>query len=164
MPPILSTRNREFNGACLCAHAQKAIPMVLIRPFTKQIASTVSVIIYPKLMQIVFIGCLYGCYKELPSMKTIFTCIVFSSLIHRTLFHGLAGACVNPLFVHSLVCPITHSFLNGFQSNLAQHFSHVCSTCHNIFSLKKTLECVYERLLRYSLIFTITWTPDKSFA
>ena len=40
---------------------------------------------------------------------------------HRTLFRGHAGACVNPesffsnsLFVHSFLCQITHSFLNGF--------------------------------------------------
>ena len=37
---------------------------------------------------------------------------------HRTLFRGLVGAYVNPrrfsLFVHSLVCPITHSSLDGF--------------------------------------------------
>ena len=37
MPPILSTSHCEFNGARSCAHAQKTIPSVLIRPFTKQI-------------------------------------------------------------------------------------------------------------------------------
>ena len=42
----------------------------------------------------------------------------------------------NSLFVHSLVCILTHSFLHGFQSKLYQHFSHVCSTCHTVFSLK----------------------------
>ena len=38
---------------------------------------------------------------------------------HRTLFRGLAGACVNPasifsnsLFMHSLLCQIPHSFLS----------------------------------------------------
>ena len=41
------------------------------------------------------------------------------------------------LFVHLLVCPITHSFLDGFQPNLVHHFPHVCSTCHSVFSLKK---------------------------
>ena len=65
------------------------------------------------------------------------------------------------LLVHSLVCPITHSSLDGFQPNLVQHFPHVCSTCHTVFSLKKTLECVYERLLHYRLIFAITWTPTN---
>ena len=63
------------------------------------------------------------------------------------------------LFVHSLVCPITHSSLNGFQPNLVQHFPHVCSTCHTVFSLKNTFECVCERLLHCRLIFPITWTP-----
>ena len=60
----------------------------------------------------------------------------------------------NSLFVHSL-----HSFLNGFQQNLYQHFSNVCSTCHTIFSLLKALECIYERLLHCRLIVAITWTP-----
>ena len=59
------------------------------------------------------------------------------------------------LFVHSLVCPITHLFLDGFQLNLVQHFPQVCSTCHTIFSLKKTLECVCERLLHCRLISAI---------
>ena len=87
--------------------------------------------------------------------------VVFSSLFHfhRTLFRGLVGASMSPgsfsLFVHSLVCPITHSFLDGFQPNLVQHFPCVCSTCHTVFSLKKTLECVCERLLHCRLIFTI---------
>ena len=44
--------------------------------------------------------------------------------------------CLPSLFVHSLICLITHSFLHEFQPNLFQHFSHVCSTCHTIFSLK----------------------------
>ena len=64
----------------------------------------------------------------------------------------------NSLFVHSLVCPITHSFLNGFQPNLYQHFPHVCSTCHTIFSLKKTLERICERPLYCRLIVDIIWT------
>ena len=120
-------------------------------------------------MQIVFTGILYGHYKGLPSFNNIFTCTccLFVSF-HRTLFRGLAGACMNPgsfsLFVHSLVCPITHSYLDGFQPNLVQHSFHVCSTCHTVFSLKNTLECICERLLHYRLIFSITWTPDKSFA
>ena len=49
---------------------------------------------------------------------------------HCTLFCGLAGACVNPesifqtlFFVHSILCPKTHSFLDGFQPRLVQHFS-----------------------------------------
>ena len=67
------------------------------------------------------------------------------------------------LFVHSLVCPITHSFLDGFQPNLVHPFSYVCSTCHTSFSLNKTLECVCIRLLLCRLISAITWTPDECF-
>ena len=124
--------------------------------------------------QIIFTSSSHGHYKGLPSMNIIFTRASFFSCFFVTLFifiaHlfcGLAGAYVNPgsfsLFVHSLVCPITHSFLDGFQPNLVQHSPNVCSTCHTIFSLKNTLECVCERLLHWRLIFAITWTPDKSF-
>ena len=64
---------------------------------------------------------------KLPSIKNILGARHYFSYIF---FRALVGACVNPrnfsLFVHSLVCQITHSFLNGFQSNLYQHFSHAC--------------------------------------
>ena len=87
---------------------------------------------------------------------------------HRTLFSWACGSLREPrkfsLFVHSLVCPITHSSLDVFQPNLVQHFLHVCSTYHTVFILKNTLECVCERLLHCRLISAITWTPDKSFA
>ena len=106
-------------------------------------------------------------YKPLPPIKNIFTRASFFFLFlsyflhfHRIPFRGLAEAYVNPgrfsLLVHSLVCPITHSSLDGFQPNLVQHFPHVCSICHTIFNLKKTLECVYERLLHCRLIFAVT--------
>ena len=114
----------------------------------------VSIIVSLRLVQIVFTGSSHGCYKGLPSMNNIFMHTSFFLCFfhfHRPLFCGLARAYVNPgsfsLFVHSLVCPITHSFLDGFQPNLIQHFPQVCSTCHTIFSLKKTFECVCERLL-----------------
>ena len=91
-------------------------------------------------------------------MDNILTCVLFFLLyLHHTLFRGLAGTSVNPgilsLFVHSLVCLITH---DGFQLNLVQCFPHVCSTCHTVFSLKITLECVCERLLHCRLISAIT--------
>ena len=80
----------------------------------------------------------------LPSITILRACHFFLCFFHFqcTLFCGFAGACVNPgsffsnsLFVHSFVCAITHLFLNGFQPNFYQHFSHVCPTCHTIFSL-----------------------------
>ena len=103
----------EFSGTCSCAHARKTIPLAPIHPFTKQIVTTfiLSIIIYPKPMQIIFTVFLYEPYKGLPSMNNFFMRFIFSSLFHFhcTLFHGLAGVCMNPrsfsLFVHSLVCP-----------------------------------------------------------
>ena len=136
----------------------------------------VSTIASQQLVQIVYISFLFGCYKGLPSMNNIFTRTPFFLFVSMFLcfifiahfFRGFAGACMNPgsfsLFMYSLVCPITHSSLDGFQPNLVQHFPHVCSTCHTVFSLKNTPECVCERLLHCKLIFAITWTPDKSFA
>ena len=131
----------------------------------------VSTIISQQLVQIVFTGFLFGHYKGLPSMNNTFTRASFFSNSNSTFifiahfFRELAGAYVNPgrfsFVVHSLVCPITHSSLDGFQPNLVQHFPHVCSTCHTVFSLKNTFECVCERLLHCRLIFPITWTPDK---
>ena len=46
--------------------------------------------------------------------------------------------------------------------NLVHHFLHVCSTCHTIFSLKKTLECVCERLLYFRLIFSYLGPPANN--
>ena len=151
MPPILSTSHCEFNGARLCAHARKTILLILI--------------------QIIFTSFLFGHYKRLPSINNIFTRVSFFSSLFLCFvfiayfFRGFAGACVDlgrfSQFVYSLVCAITHSSLDGFQPNLVQHFPHVCSTCHTVFNLKNTLECVCEWLLLCRLIFSITWTPDK---
>ena len=127
----------------------------------------VFTIISQHLVQVVFTGFLFGCYKGLPSMNTSL-CMGRFFLI-CTLFRGLARAYVNPrrfsLFVHSLVCPITYSSLDGFQPNLVQHFPmYALPVIATVFSLKNTLECVCERLLHSRLIFAITWTPNKSFA
>ena len=131
----------------------------------------VSTIVSQQFVQIVFTGFLFGRYKGLPSINNTFTHASFFSNSNSTFifiahfFRGLAGAYVNPgrffLFVHSLVCPITHLSLDGFQPNLVRHFLHVCSTCHTVFSLKNTFECVCERLLHCRLISAITWTPFK---
>ena len=86
-------------------------------------------------------------YKCLPVTTKIFMRQLFFLLsffyFHCTLFSGACGSFREPqkffsnsLFIHSLVCLITHSFLHGFQPNLYQHFSYVCSTCHTIISLK----------------------------
>ena len=73
----------------------------------------------------------------------IATFFFFLFHFHRTLSSWACGSLREPrkhfsnsLFVHSLLCQITHSFLNGFQPNLCQHFPHECSTSHAIFSLK----------------------------
>ena len=132
-PPILSTSYCEFIHV---PTLKKPSPWhQFTRLLNKYLASTfiVSIIISPKLVQIVFTGILYECYKGLPSFNNIFTCVSFFlvCLFHfiAHFFVGLRELGVNPrsfsLFVHSLVCPITHSFLDGFQPNLVQHSPHV---------------------------------------
>ena len=151
---------------CSCS---KNYPLAPIHLFSKQIRSTQESFSYLKSFDIHDTSSLHAHYKLLPSTKNILgTHRFFLSTLfhfHCTLFRGLVGACVNPgsisHFVHSFVCPITHSFLDEFQPNLFQHFPHVCSTCHTVFSLKKTLECICERLLHCRLIFSITWTPKN---
>ena len=127
----------------------------------------VSTIVSQQLVQIVFTGFLFGRYKGLHSMNNIL-CMSFFCFISS---HTFSWACKSlceawkfSLFVHSLVCPITHSSLDGFQPNLVQHFPHVCSTCHTVFSLKNTLECVCERFITLQVDFCHNLDPDKSFA
>ena len=103
-------------------------------------------------------------YKVLPSINIIFTRVSFFFLLLS--FSSHTGSELRKwlsLFVHSLVYPITPSFLDGFQPNLVHPFSYVCSTSRTIFSLNKTLECVCVRLLHCRLISDITWTPDECF-
>ena len=83
----------------------------------------------------------------LPLKIFLHACCCFSCffVFIAHLFRGLDEANVNPEsmyfsnshFMHSLCSLIIHSFLNGFQPNLYQSFSHVCSTCHTILSLKQ---------------------------
>ena len=118
-PPILSTNHCEFNGACWCAHTRKIIPLAPIHLFTRQIVlyrqSAINCTAFP-----------LAPYKLPPSINNILRARHFFLVcffhFHRTLFRGFVGACMNPgsfsLFVHSLLCQITHLFLNGFSAKL----------------------------------------------
>ena len=104
----------------------------------------VSTIIDLKLVDIHGTSFLCVSYKVPPSINNISTCASFFSLFLCFIFiaHFFVGLreprkyFFQTLFMHSLCSPITHSFLDGFQPNLFQHFSHPSSTCHTIFSLK----------------------------
>ena len=123
-----------------------------------------------RLVQIAFTVSEDEYYKGLPSMKIIFTHVSFFFLLLSFSSHTFSWACGSlrePRNIFSFcafTCLSNNSFLDGFQPNLVQHFPHVCSTCHTVFSLKNTLEYFFERLLHCRLIFSITWTPDKCFA
>ena len=132
----------------MCPHSKNHL-LVPIHLFTRQIVATFialrivdnqeSSLNCHKLFieMIVFTGFSYTPYKVLPSIKNIFTrasfFFVLSFIFIAHFFRGVVGACVNPgkffsnsLFVHSIIiCQMSHSFLNGFQPNLCQHFSHV---------------------------------------
>ena len=147
---ILSTSHCEFYGGCLCAYAYKITPLALIHPLTKQIVLYCIKNHRPASRSDPFTSSYHVAYKPLPSIKNIFTrALIFlvSFLISSTPFSWACGSLCEPqkffFFVHLLVCPITHSYLDGFQPNLVQHSPHVCSTCHTVFSLKNTLKCVY---------------------
>ena len=101
-----------------------------------------------------------------------FLCVChFFSLFLSFLLHTFLWACrslcepqkffSNSIFVHSFVCAIPHLFLNGFQPNFYQHFSHVCMPYLSYyFQPVKTLEFICDRLLHCRLTVTITWTPS----
>ena len=140
-PPILSTSHCEFNGIHLCTHARKTISLAPIHSFTRQIVPS----LYQQsstcfLRSIILLFCRRPINSLLPSITflrvhSFFFVYILYFHFHRTHFCGLAGAPKVSLFVHSFVCAITHLFLNGFQPNFYQHFSHVCPTCHIIFNL-----------------------------
>ena len=112
---------------------EKPSPWYLFTQFTNS-TCIVSRIIGLKSFDIHDTSFPHAPYKLLPSIKNVLgtRCLFLSTFIFIALFCGLAGACMNlesifsnSLFMHSL--SNNHSFLNGFQPNLCQHFSHVCS-------------------------------------
>ena len=131
-------------------HARKTILLILIHSFIAQIVPSLYPQSFPSSSCRSFspVFCLGIIKGFLPSIiflrvhrfSSSFLCFIF--IAH--FFRGLAGACVDPgrfsQFVYSFVCAIAHSSLDGFQPNLVQHFPHVCSTCHTVFSLKNTLK------------------------
>ena len=131
-----------------CAHARKTIP-----PGTHSIVyqtnSTFIVlgIVGPKILQIPsYLFAQHPC-KLLPSIKIIimrgYVPVVFFFLCFIFIAHFSVGL-RDPrklLFeiliqqLHTLICLITPSFLHGFQPNLYQYFSYVCSTTQTTFSI-----------------------------
>ena len=150
-----------YNGIRLCTHTRKIISLAFIYLFTVQKVPSLyqqsSARDSWQLMILFF-------YRH--PVNNLYAYVTFSSFFvsfSSHIFCGLARACINlgsfSLFVqHLIFFPITHLFPDEFQPNLVQHFPQVCSTCHTIFSLKKTLECVCVRLLHCS---AITWTLGK---
>ena len=142
----ISTNHCVFYGAhCATTHDEPSFP-ALFNPFTRELVPLLfeeSITrSSSKLVQPVF---WYSLIKSFLPQKFFWRgshfflhCFIF--IAH--FFVGLRELAWIPegffklSFVHALVCLITHSFPHGFQPNLYQHFSHVCSTCHTIISLK----------------------------
>ena len=123
----------------LCDHAQRTIPSRQIRPFTRQLVPRINI---TKLIDIDSAILLIQPYKCLPVTTKTFTWQSFFFFFHLFSSHTFFGGLREPqkffsnsLYIHSLVCLITRSFLHGFQPNLYQHF-YVCSTCHAIINMK----------------------------
>ena len=127
----------------LCDYARQTIHSHPIHPFTRQLVpslfeESISLEIYSAILLIV--NAFLSPQKILCGSRFFFLTFFH---FHHTLFSWACGSFREPqkffsnsLFIHSLICLITHSFLHGFQPNLYQHFSYVCSTCHTIISLK----------------------------
>ena len=176
MPPILSTSHCEFYGARSCAHARKIILLAPIYPFNRQIVPLVfeELLTWSSSTSVTSNFC-NSHTKSFLSSKKFYAAVVFSFFVSFFYFIAhVSWACVTPMWnpaisiwnihlVHILICLITHSFLHGFQPNLYQHFSYVCSTRQTTFSIKQIPQCIWEILLHYMLIVSITRTPSKLF-
>ena len=114
--PTMEEISFMHHGTCSCTHIRKTIPLVPIHLFTRQII--------PSLYQ-----------QSLNEVLCNHAIILLFIHFHRTVFCGVVELAQtlevfsNSIFVHSLVYPITRSFLNGFQPNLYQLFSACKSIC-----------------------------------
>ena len=97
----------------------KTIPLSPIHLFTKQMVPS------------------FSCDFRMHPIKYFLPSTTFASFFLVSFsshtFSWACGSFCEPrkfsLFLHSLVCQITHSFPNGFQPNLCQHYSDAYSTC-----------------------------------
>ena len=143
MPPILSTSHCEFYGTHSYTHAQKTIPLVLIHPFTKQII--------PSLYQESSTNISWRSISPVPLVRLInhfqtFLRASFFLLLSSFSSHTFSWACGSlreprkyffKYSFYAFTLSSNNSLISyGFQPNLYQGFSHVCSTYHTIFSLK----------------------------
>ena len=135
MPSILSTSHCEFNGTRSCAHARKNPPGTHSLAYKTNSTFILSTIINLRFFAINRAAFPQAPYKLPPSINNIFMRVLYFFFLSNTFFHFHPEVFSNLLFVHSFVYAITHLFLNGFQPNFYQGFSHVCPTCHTIFSL-----------------------------
>ena len=121
---ILSTSHCEFNGTRSCLHTRKSIPLAPFHPFTKQMVPSLC----PESLTRGLSQSFSPVLRKHP-IKCFLPSITFLRARHFFLFlsfssHTFLWACrslrepwkyfSNFLFVHSLLCQITHSFVNGF--------------------------------------------------
>ena len=128
MPSILSSSHCEFNGACSCTHARKTILLAPIHPFTKQMVPLLCPELLTRSLSKSFSSFSYAPYKVVPFINNIlrmhrfFLCLFLLLSFSSHIFSWACGSLREPwkyfqtihFFVHSLLCQITHSFLNGF--------------------------------------------------
>ena len=124
MPPILSTSHCEFNGARLCtrvhasSHKQMKKCATKMKETNKKKRYACKNVIHerkPFVMPILKTG-------ENNLHKFWLNDSRYNEIGAKGMVFQVSEVFSNSLFVHSLVCPITHSFLDRFQPNLLQHF------------------------------------------
>ena len=100
-----------------------------------------SIIIYSKLVEIIFISFFYVPYKGLPSINDILRMHRFFLILSSHIFTWTCGSSKNFLF--NCLSNNCHSILiiNGFQPNLYQHFSHVCSVYLSYYFQSEVVTC-----------------------
>ena len=133
----------KLYGTRSCAHTQKTTPLAPIHSFTKQIVPSMyeESLIRSCLISMtrVFRMCLINSFlpsKNILGARRFFLSNTFFLSFSSHTFSWACGSLCEPrkffsnsLFVHSFVCSLIS------QPNFYQHFSHVCPTCHTIFSL-----------------------------
>ena len=144
---FLSTGHYKFNGARLCTHVRKTIPIPLVLKFNTLIVLSINNIIIESISPMMR-RCLLS-----SSSNSLSRSHLSDHLVKTPSFFYLSFIFIAHFFASTKVC------VSVFHSNLGQ-----CSISTTTFSLMRTFECMQELLLHCRLIFFITWAPFKSFA
>ena len=168
-PPILSTSHCEFIVVPVCSPTlKKASPWYQLLIYSTNSTFIVSIIVYLKVVQIVFTGFGYGHYKGLPFINNIFTlvsfflvCLFLSCSLH-TFFVGRS------IFSNSFcafTCLSNNSLISWRISTKLGSALPPCMlylSCY--FQPKENTWMYLWKVIALQVHFSITWAPSKWFA